>query len=242
MAAFIAVKKNASLHGKVPRASCLVPGDGVPGRTAPSVEPHLGFLHAAANPERENRGDDADEEHRAPAETRQHDRDDDGGNAVADGPAALHDAERLAAVLLGPGLADEGGAAGPFPAHAKAEEDAEYGELPDVLGEAAREGKDRIEQDAEDRARVRPSWSARTPNTRPPTAEARQGQGGQQTARLTRQPEVLTDGREDESVEHHVEGVEHPTQRRRYQSLPSLRISLLPETKYVDIKFCSHGL
>ena len=59
-------------------------------------------------------------------------------SAVADRPAALHHAERLAAMLLRPRFADERGAARPLAAHAEAEQDAEHRELPDVLREARR--------------------------------------------------------------------------------------------------------
>jgi hypothetical protein len=124
----------------------------------------------------------------------------------------LHDAECLAAVLLGPGLADEGGAAGPFAAHAQAKEDAKDGELPDVLGEPAGERKDRIEQDAEVQGPGAAKLVGQDAKDQSAHCGRSQGQGGHQTARLTRQPEVLDDGREDQGVEHHVEGIEHPTQ------------------------------
>ena len=134
-------------------------------------------------------------------------------------------------MLLGPGLADEGGAAGPLAAHAQAEEDAEDGELPDVLSETASEGKDRIEQDAEVQGPRAAEFVGQDAEQQAANRGGAQGQRGHQTARFTRQPEVLDDGGEDERIEHHVEGVEHPTQRRGNQSLPSLRTRLLPEAK-----------
>ena len=195
VAAFIAVRNIAMRNGNFAITRSWRPA---PGTCCLS---HISRLfHAAPDPEREQRREDADEEHRAPSEARQHDRHDDRRQAVADRPAALHDAERLAAMLLRPRLADQRRAARPLAAHAEAEQHAEDRELPEVLREAACEREDRIEQDAE-RQRARASELVGD-HAEDQSADRRRGQRQRrhQPALRRRQPEVLDHRRSGSSA------------------------------------------
>src|SRR4029077_13643174 len=79
--------------------------------------PQLRLLDATLYPQREKRREHADEEHRPPSPSRQHNRRDGGRERIADRPGALHEAERFAAVFGGPGLRYERRTAGPLAAH-----------------------------------------------------------------------------------------------------------------------------
>src|SRR6476469_8167729 len=75
------------------------------------------------------------------------------GSADDAAPTPPSHPHRLPAVPIGPGLRHDRGAARPLAAHAEAEQESEHTELPDVLRETTRSGKDRIDEDAQDHRR-----------------------------------------------------------------------------------------
>ena len=179
------------------------------------LQPDLRLLDLAPDPDREQRRQDADEEHAAPPPERHHDQVDQRGEAVADRPRALHEGQRLAAVLRRKRFRDERRAGRPLAAHAEAEQDAEHGELHRRLREAARGGEDRVDQH-------RGHQRALAPEPVGDDAERdAAGGGGQQrdrpedAGRLERevQHRIADERREHDRVEHHVERVEHPAER-----------------------------
>ena len=86
--------------------------------------PAFGLADAAANPDSKDRGQKAGEEDAAPAVMRHDDGDYGCGEGVSDGPRALHEGERFAAMFIRPGFGYQRGTGGPFAAHAEAEKHA----------------------------------------------------------------------------------------------------------------------
>jgi hypothetical protein len=196
-----------------------------------ALEPQFRFVNALADPPGQQRGEDADQKHRAPAEDRHHQCDDDGGGPVADRPAGLHQPQRLAPVLRGPRFRHERGAAGPLAAHADAEKEAEHRQLRDVLRDTTERREDGIDEDAE-RQRARASPAIRDhPEQHAAGRRRGQRQRPQHSAGRAIHAEVGHERREDERVEHHVEGVEEPTKRRGNQRLAGGRRCFVPEPK-----------
>ena len=93
---------------------------------------------------------------------------------VADRPGALHDAERLAAVLRRPGLGDQRGARGPLAAHAEPEHDAEERELLDRLRKTAGSRRERVDRDRRGQRPRAADAVGQPPEQR--TADGRRGQ------------------------------------------------------------------
>ncbi len=176
-----------------------------------------GSADSPAHPEREERRQDADEEDAAPAPHGHHDRGDDRGGGVADRPRALHESECLAAMLGGPRLGHQRRAAGPLTAHAQAEQDAEDGELPHRLREAARRGEHRVDEDASHQ-RPRPAEPVGDhPEDHPSRRGGEQGERSEQSGGFRVHRQVPHERNQDERVEHDVEGVQHPAERGRDQ-------------------------
>ena len=167
------------------------------------------------DPQREQRRQNADEEHRAPAPPRQHDQPVTSGGAVPDRPRALHEAQRLAAMLGRPRFGRRARRRSPIRRRTRGREHSEERELDDVLREAAGRGEHRVDQHARhqragpadsDPRRRRKSYRRR--RTRASVSANREGRA----VSLVR-PNSRHDRREDERVEHHVERVEHPPER-----------------------------
>ena len=122
----------------------------------------------------------------------------DGGRAVADRPRALHEPERLAAMLGRPRLGHERRAAGPLPAEAEAEQDAEDRKLGHVLRETARRGEDRVDQHAR-HERARPAVAIGDDTEDHPAGGGRDERGGaEQAGGLLGHAQLGDDRREDE--------------------------------------------
>ena len=68
-----------------------------------------------------------------------------------------------------------------------------------------------------------------TPKTSPPTAEAPSVSDAISPPCARRQAEVVDHRREDEGVEHHVEGIEQPAHRGRHKRLSCVRRRLSPK-------------
>src|SRR5206468_6352299 len=85
---------------------------------------------AAADPQREEAGQDADEVHVAPAVGPElaDEHPDERGDEEADAQAALHEAGAFAARAIGPELGDDRGAGGPFGADGDADDEPQHGE------------------------------------------------------------------------------------------------------------------
>ncbi len=104
------------------------------------------FLDQPAYHQDEQCRQQAEHEQRAPGLLRrqqaEHQRVEDGGEAPADGPAGLHQADRLAAVAGLDHFADEYRAGGPFATEAEAHQGPRDQQLLVVLREAAEEGEE----------------------------------------------------------------------------------------------------
>src|SRR5450830_1940335 len=153
---------------------------------------------------------------------------DEHGGRVSDRPAALHEAERLAAMRGGPRLRHERGAARPDTAHPEAEEDAEDHELLEGPGEAARRREHRVERDAQHQR-------ARAPEPIGDPSEADAAGGGrdehhraQESPLRLRQLEIRADGWQHEREEHHVERVEHPPEHARDERAARVDVRVAP--------------
>ena len=195
-----------------------------------AVEPDLRLLDVAADPHREQRRDDADEEDAAPAPDRHHDQVDQRGEAVADRPRALHERERLAAMPRRKRFRHQRRAGRPLAAHAEAEADAEDRELQHRLREAAGGGEDRVDQD-----RAHQRALAAEPIGDHAEDDAAGGGGEQrdrseQAVGLKRQMQrrIVDQRRADHRVEHHVERVEHPAERRGDERVARSPVGLSP--------------
>ena len=166
----------------------------------------------------------------APAPDRHDDQIDERGQAVADRPRALHERQRLAAMSGGKRFRNQRGAGRPLPAHAEAKQDAEDGELRHRLREAAGGGEDRIDQhgghqrafssepigdDAERDAADRGGEQRERP-------EQAGGAGRQRECR------IVDERGQHDRVEHHVERIEHPAERRGDERAPRSDVRLAP--------------
>jgi hypothetical protein len=113
----------------------------------------LGIVRAATHEEHQHGRQQADPEHHAPADVaREHGRDragQQGRDARADRRAAVHDAQRLAAMLRRDHLAQQHRAHGPFGAEADALQHPGGEQLLVVLGEARQGREDREPQDGQ---------------------------------------------------------------------------------------------
>ena len=131
--------------------------------------------------------------------------------------------------MLGrPGLGHQGRAARPFAAHADAEQDSECRQLGGGVRQTARGGEHRVDDHAgHERAR------SAVPIGDDAEEEAAGG-GGKERGRtdgaggLPRDAQVGDDRREEQRVEHHVERVEHPAERRRDERALRVRRSIAP--------------
>ena len=83
-----------------------------------------------------------------------------------------------------------------------------------------------------DSARVRPSLSARTPKTSPPTAEAARVSDASRPPVASVSPRSLIDGRQDQGVEHHVERIQQPAHGGGHKGLPRRRRRFVPERQH----------
>ena len=169
-----------------------------------------------------------DEEHRPPSVRRLDEAVHHGGRRVADGPPALHQAERLAPMLRRPALGHQGRAARPLAAHPEPEQDAEGHELPERAGKAAGRREDGIDDHAEHQ-RARPPEPIGNPAEH--QAAGRTGHErdrSEHAARGGRQAERDTHGRQRHREERDVERIEHPAERCREQRPLRLAGALAP--------------
>ncbi len=111
--------------------------------------PGLRFFHAAAQPEGEQRRDDADEEHVAPGArpVLADEQPDEGGEEEADAEPALHQPGAAPARVVGPGFRGDGGAGRPFRADGDADQQAQQRERFPVPGEGREARRQRIGED-----------------------------------------------------------------------------------------------
>ena len=188
-------------------------------RCAPSAraEPERGSSHAAADPQREKRRQDADEEHRAPAPPRQHEPGDDRRRGRSRSPSALcmkpSALPRCSAGQLSDTSAAPLAHSPPIP---NPEQDAERGKLRDALRQAARRGEDGVDEDAAPSGRACGRTDPRsTPKSTPPAAAATSVAEASRPAVLVDMPRSGMIDAQRERVEHDVERVEHPAERRR---------------------------
>ena len=188
----------------------------VPAVRRRGLEPDLWFGDAAPDPDGEERRQNADEEHAAPAPARHHDQVHERREAVADRPRALHERQRLAPVTRGKRFRHERRPRRPLPAHPEAEHDAEHGQLERRLREAAGGGEDRVDQDRRDQ-RARPANPVGDhAEDDAPDGRGEQRDGSKDARHAERQVKgrVSNKLREDERVQHYVERIEHPSERR----------------------------
>ena len=190
--------------------------------------PDLRLLDPPLDPEREEGRDDADEEDPSPAPDGQDERGHGRRRGIADGPRALDDAQGLAAVLGRPGLGDERGPAGPLPAHAEAEEDAEDGQHDDARGEAAGRREDGIDEDAGHQGLAAAEAVGEDAEDEAADGRGDEGQRAEKPRRRLGHAQVGHQRRQDHGVEHDVEGVEHPAERGGDERPPGVGRSLLP--------------
>ncbi len=165
------------------------------------------------DPQRTQRRQPADQEHRAPAEPREDDRREQRRSAVADRPRALHEADGLAAMPVGPAFGHERRACRPRPAHAEAEQEPEDRQLPHTLRQAAGRGEQRVHEDTGDDAGPAPS----TIGQRAEHDAAERGRGERQrserAAERLRHAELGDHRRQHHRIDHDVEAVEQPAER-----------------------------
>ena len=104
--------------------------------------PDFGFRYVVLNPQRYERGQYTDEKDPTPRGADENEAGDDGGERIADGPTALHDAHGAATPGGGPSLGDKSCTGIPFAAHAEPEEESHDGQHGDGGGEAAGKGEE----------------------------------------------------------------------------------------------------
>ncbi len=107
-----------------------------------------GSFDRSSDPDRQERGKNADKENGAPSKRRLNEIVDCRGQRVADRPRALHERERLAAMLGRPCFGDERRAARPFASHSQSETDAKQDELSERRRKPAGRREHRIQHDA----------------------------------------------------------------------------------------------
>ena len=122
-----------------------------------------------------------------------------------------------------PGLGDERRARRPLAAHAQPEDEAEDGELDDRGAEAAGAAGQRVHEDR-DHQRARAAHAVgQEAEQRAADGGGHQGEGVEQARRGLVHPQVAHQVGEDQGVEHHVHGVEHPAEAARHERAPLRR-------------------
>ena len=187
----------------------------------------LRLADVAADPQREERRHDADDEEPAPGvgAERRRAEDDRGGDRrhhVAERPARLHDADRLVAKVRRPRLADEHGAGRPLAAHADAEHRAPEQQLHHAL---RRRGAERGQRKDQDRAHQRAGAAEAIGDVAEDrAADARHDQrdGAEHAGGVVAEAEVHAQLADGHGVEHEIHGVEHPAELRGQQHAPLL--------------------
>ena len=183
------------------------------------------------DPDREERGQHADQEHAAPPPDRHDDEVDRGRQTVADRPRALDERERLAAMARRKRLGNQRHAGGPLAPHPEAEQDAEHGELRDHLRQPARRREDQVNQHRRHQRALPADAVGDDAKGHAARRRRQQRQRGQELSRYRgRQLQcwVLDERRQDQRVEHDVERVEHPAQRGRDERPPCPDVGVVP--------------
>jgi hypothetical protein len=168
----------------------------------------------AAQPDHQQRRRETNPEHHAPrGGVRQHgikQRVEQRRGTPADGPAALHEANRAAAIFVADHLAHQHRARRPFGAKAEALQGAQREQLLEVLGEAAEEGEHRVPQHGDLQHADPPVAIAQGAGE--PAAEGRDHQRDRaEQARLAaRDLPGRKQSRNDKAVDLDVERIERP--------------------------------
>ena len=208
--------------------------------------PQLRLLDAALHPDREERGQHADEEHGAPSEARTDERVDHRRRGESDRPGALHEAEHAAAKVRRPCLRDERRSGGPHASHAEAEQRAKDGELPQRLRETACAGEDRVDQHRAHQRLRSAEAVGDVAEDQPANGGAEKGDGAERAGLCLRQTQVSDDVGQRQREKHDVERVEAPRHGRRDESALAVERSGAPPAEQagmVDVyRGCSrHG-
>ncbi len=115
--------------------------------------------------------------------------------------------------MLGrPGLGDERSAAGPLAAHAEAKQDAEDGELHEVLRETARGGEDGVDQDACHQGAGAAEAVGDDAEEKSTCGCGKQRDRAEDSGGAFAEVQVGHQRSQHQGVEHYVEGVEHPAE------------------------------
>src|SRR6267154_305212 len=124
----------------------------------------------------------------------------------------LHQAERLAAMLRPPGFRDERGSRGPFAAHAQAQHKTKHGQLGHRMRERTSRAGQRIHQNRDHQRPRAADAVSHYAEQQPANRGGHQREGIQKAGRARVHGEFTDEVGQDERVEHHVHGVQHPAE------------------------------
>src|SRR6266702_8221032 len=131
-------------------------------------------------------------------------------------------------MFIRPCLRHQSRATCPLASHPDAEQDAEYRQLNDIVGEAASSREDRVDQHTPDQRPCPAEAICNHTEDQPTGSSSHQRDRAENTRSLLRQSKIENERRQDQRVEHDVKGIQHPAERSRGQRTARIRSGFTP--------------